>query len=112
MCCCCLVADPFEQDFPEVIEDTLENGPAVTVRFNLRGTLLAAGCSDGTIIIWDFDTRGVSRTLIGHVKIVTSLRCVLLLCSLYSLIRFGACTREGLNRSDVLVRLNEPYFND
>ncbi|KAF9362979.1 hypothetical protein BGX34_005111 [Mortierella sp. NVP85] len=68
--------DPFEQDFPEVIEDTLENGPAVTVRFNRRGTLLAAGCSDGTIIIWDFDTRGVSRTLIGHVKIVTSLSSV------------------------------------
>ncbi|KAI8361605.1 WD40-repeat-containing domain protein [Mortierella sp. GBAus27b] len=65
--------DPFEQDFPEVIEDTLENGPAVIVRFNRRGTLLAAGCSDGAIVIWDFDTRGVSRTLIGHVKTVTSL---------------------------------------
>ncbi|KAG0267495.1 hypothetical protein BG011_004529 [Mortierella polycephala] len=66
--------DPFEQDFPEVIEDTLENGPAVTVRFNRRGTLLAAGCSDGTIVVWDFDTRGVSRSLLGHVKTVTSLR--------------------------------------
>ncbi|KAG0365531.1 Retinoblastoma-binding protein 5 [Gamsiella multidivaricata] len=66
--------DPFEQDFPEVIEDTLEGGLAVTVRFNRRGTLLAAGCSDGTIVVWDFDTRGVSRSLIGHVKIVTSLR--------------------------------------
>ncbi|KAF9183761.1 hypothetical protein BGZ51_003823 [Haplosporangium sp. Z 767] len=65
--------DPFEQDFPEVIEDTLENGPAVTVRFNRRGTLLAAGCSDGTIVVWDFDTRGVSRSLLGHVKTVTSL---------------------------------------
>ncbi|KAG0309512.1 hypothetical protein BGZ98_001655 [Dissophora globulifera] len=65
--------DPFEQDFPEVIEDTLEDGPAITVRFNRRGTLLAAGCSDGTIVIWDFDTRGVSRSLIGHVKPVTSL---------------------------------------
>ncbi|KAF9286871.1 hypothetical protein BGZ68_002485 [Mortierella alpina] len=66
--------DPFEQDFPEVIEDTLEDGPAVTVRFNRRGTLLAAGCSDGTIVVWDFDTRGVSRSLIGHVKTITSLR--------------------------------------
>ncbi|CAO3563655.1 unnamed protein product [Mortierella alpina] len=65
--------DPFEQDFPEVIEDTLEDGPAVTVRFNRRGTLLAAGCSDGTIVVWDFDTRGVSRSLIGHVKTITSL---------------------------------------
>ncbi|KAG0201915.1 hypothetical protein BGX28_005404 [Mortierella sp. GBA30] len=65
--------DPFEQDFPEVIEDTLEDGPAVTVKFNRRGTLLAAGCSDGTIVVWDFDTRGVSRSLIGHVKTVTSL---------------------------------------
>ncbi|KAF9106226.1 hypothetical protein BGX29_010099 [Mortierella sp. GBA35] len=65
--------DPFEQDFPEVIEDTLEDGPAVKVRFNRRGTLLAAGCSDGTIVIWDFDTRGVSRSLLGHVKPITSL---------------------------------------
>ncbi|KAF9584449.1 hypothetical protein BGW38_006423 [Lunasporangiospora selenospora] len=65
--------DPFEQDFPEVIEDTLEDGSAVTVKFNRRGTLLAAGCTDGTIVVWDFDTRGVSRTLIGHVKSVTSL---------------------------------------
>ncbi|KAF9434531.1 hypothetical protein BGZ76_007859 [Entomortierella beljakovae] len=65
--------DPFEQDIPEVIEDTLEDGPAVTVRFNSRGTLLAAGCLDGTIVVWDFDTRGVSRSLIGHVKAVTCL---------------------------------------
>ncbi|KAG0097858.1 hypothetical protein BGZ93_001810, partial [Podila epicladia] len=65
--------DPFEQDFPEVIEDTLEDGPAVTVKFNRRGTLLAAGCSDGSIVVWDFDTRGVSRSLIGHVKTITSL---------------------------------------
>ncbi|KAF9375950.1 hypothetical protein BGX21_003648, partial [Mortierella sp. AD011] len=59
-----------------VIEDTLEDGPAVTVRFNRRGTLLAAGCSDGTIVVWDFDTRGVSRSLIGHVKTITSLSSV------------------------------------
>ncbi|KAG0057401.1 hypothetical protein BGZ83_010860 [Gryganskiella cystojenkinii] len=65
--------DPFEQDFPEVIEDTLEEGQAVTVKFNRRGTLLAAGCSDGTIVVWDFDTRGVSRSLVGHVKTITSL---------------------------------------
>ncbi|KAG0040246.1 chromatin binding protein [Podila clonocystis] len=65
--------DPFEQDFPEVIEDTLEDGPAVTVKFNRRGTLLAAGCSDGSIVVWDFDTRGVSRSLLGHVKTITSL---------------------------------------
>ncbi|KAF9933613.1 hypothetical protein FBU30_005052 [Linnemannia zychae] len=65
--------DPFEQDFPEVIEDTLEDGPAVRVKFNRRGTLLAAGCTDGTIVVWDFDTRGVSRSLIGHVRTVTSL---------------------------------------
>ncbi|KAF9135890.1 hypothetical protein BGW39_010705 [Mortierella sp. 14UC] len=65
--------DPFEQDFPEVIEDTLEDGPAVKLKFNRRGTLLAAGCTDGTIVVWDFDTRGVSRSLIGHVKTITSL---------------------------------------
>ncbi|KAI1314743.1 hypothetical protein EDD11_001757 [Mortierella claussenii] len=94
--------DPFEQDFPEVIEDTLEDGPAVTVKFNRRGTLLAAGCSDGTIVIWDFDTRGVSRSLIGHVKTITSLSSVFI-AALHQekpvLVDFSS----GIKRSPILL---------
>src|SRR3954464_81239 len=64
--------DPWEQEYPQVIEETLLDGFVVTCRFNRRGTLLAAGCSDGRCVVWDFDTRGVARSLIGHVRAVTS----------------------------------------
>lgn len=36
------------------------------------GSLLAVGCNDGRVIIWDFDTRGVARILIGHVETISS----------------------------------------
>ncbi|CAG8585480.1 3032_t:CDS:2, partial [Paraglomus occultum] len=63
---------PFEQDYPETIEQILSDGPAISVCFNRRGTLLAGGCSDGSCIIWDFDTKGVARRLHSHVSKVTS----------------------------------------
>lgn len=31
------------------------------IAFNRRGTLLAAGCANGSCIIWDFETRGLAR---------------------------------------------------
>ncbi|KAJ7516075.1 hypothetical protein O6H91_22G042000 [Diphasiastrum complanatum] len=55
--------DPFQSDFPEVIEEYLEHGVTRCISFNRRGTLLAAGCSDGACVIWDFDTRGVAKEL-------------------------------------------------
>lgn len=58
----CLL-DPFQSDFPEVIEEYLEHGIAKCIAFNRRGTLLAAGCTDGACVIWDFDTRGVAKEL-------------------------------------------------
>ncbi|KAI9306634.1 WD40-repeat-containing domain protein [Cunninghamella echinulata] len=64
--------DPWEQEYPSNIEDTLEDGYVLNCRFNRRGTLLAAGCQDGRCVIWDFDTKGVSRNLTGHVKSVVS----------------------------------------
>ncbi|KAJ6424332.1 hypothetical protein OIU84_025177 [Salix udensis] len=33
------------------------------IAFNRRGTLLAAGCTDGSCVIWDFETRGVAKEL-------------------------------------------------
>ncbi|KAK3011975.1 hypothetical protein RJ639_011179, partial [Escallonia herrerae] len=50
-------------DFPEVIEEYLEHGIMKCIAFNRRGTLLAAGCSDGSCIIWDFETRGIAKEL-------------------------------------------------
>ncbi|KAI9482771.1 MAG: retinoblastoma-binding protein-like protein 5 [Benjaminiella poitrasii] len=64
--------DPWEQEYPQIIEETLEDGYVLNCKFNRRGTLLAAGCLDGRCVIWDFDTKGVSRNLIGHVKSVSN----------------------------------------
>ncbi|KAI8371652.1 WD40-repeat-containing domain protein [Radiomyces spectabilis] len=65
--------DPWEQEYPQVIEETLEDGYILHSKFNRRGTLLAAGCLDGRCVVWDFDTKGVARNLTGHVKPVASI---------------------------------------
>ncbi|XP_062091650.1 protein RBL isoform X1 [Humulus lupulus] len=57
------IIDPLQGDFPEVIEEYLEHGVMKCISFNRRGTLLAAGCSDGSCIIWDFETRGIAKEL-------------------------------------------------
>ncbi|KAK6916074.1 WD40 repeat [Dillenia turbinata] len=57
------IIDPLQGDFPEVIEEYLECGIMKCIAFNRRGTLLAAGCSDGSCIIWDFETRGIAKEL-------------------------------------------------
>eukprot|EP01112_Ceratiomyxa_fruticulosa_P017226 TRINITY_DN5330_c0_g1_i1.p1 TRINITY_DN5330_c0_g1~~TRINITY_DN5330_c0_g1_i1.p1 ORF type:complete len:448 (+),score=102.20 TRINITY_DN5330_c0_g1_i1:170-1345(+) len=64
--------DPFASDFPEMIEDCLDDGTALTCSFNRRGTLLAVGCHDGRVVVWDFDTRSPTRNLTGHVFPVSS----------------------------------------
>ncbi|KAI7862490.1 Set1 complex component swd1 [Spinellus fusiger] len=65
--------DPWEQEYPQVIEETLEDGYVLTCRFNRNGTLLAGGCLDGRCVVWDFDTKGVVRSLLGHIKPVASI---------------------------------------
>ncbi|XAR63580.1 hypothetical protein NMG60_11023567 [Bertholletia excelsa] len=57
------IIDPLQGDFPEVIEEYLEHGVMKCIAFNRRGTLLAAGCYDGSCIIWDFETRGIAKEL-------------------------------------------------
>ncbi|PIA54168.1 hypothetical protein AQUCO_00900611v1 [Aquilegia coerulea] len=57
------IIDPLQGDFPEIIEEYLEYGVMKCIAFNRRGTLLAAGCSDGSCIIWDFETRGIAKEL-------------------------------------------------
>ncbi|KAK4253158.1 hypothetical protein QN277_010761 [Acacia crassicarpa] len=57
------IIDPLQGDFPEVIEEYLEHGCMKCIAFNHRGTLLAAGCNDGSCIIWDFETRGIAKEL-------------------------------------------------
>ncbi|XP_018458222.1 protein RBL isoform X2 [Raphanus sativus] len=57
------IIDPLQGDFPEVIEEYLEHGVIKCVAFNHRGSLLAAGCADGSCVIWDFETRGIAKEL-------------------------------------------------
>ena len=55
---------------------------ALTCTFNRWGTLLAVGCNDGRIVIWDFLTRGIAKIISAHIHPVCSLRSVCLqLCA-------------------------------
>ena len=40
--------------------------------FNRRGNLLAGGCANGVVVVWDFDTHGVAQQLLGHTEKVTA----------------------------------------
>ena len=60
-------------ELPEMIEDRLQVSPdeVIVCTFNGRGNLLAGGCLKGTVVVWDFDTHGLARTLFGHAGRVT-----------------------------------------
>ena len=66
--------DPFESNqFPEVIEDILEDYGATICAFNRRGTLLAVGCTTGVVAVVDFVTRGIATYLPGHGRPLSSI---------------------------------------
>lgn len=67
--------EQFGQNYPEEFDGTLDCiSLAVTCAFNRRGTLLAVGCNDGRIVIWDFLTRGIAKVITAHVHPLCSLR--------------------------------------
>ncbi|CAL5091706.1 unnamed protein product [Urochloa decumbens] len=55
------IIDPYQGEFPEIIEEYLQHGIMKCIAFNRTGTLLAAGCSNGSCVIWDFETKGLAR---------------------------------------------------
>ena len=66
--------ESFGQNFPEDFDGTLDcMSVAITCQFNRHGTLLAVGCNDGRIFIWDFLTRGIAKIINAHVYPVCSL---------------------------------------
>ncbi|KAF2349110.1 WD40 repeat [Trinorchestia longiramus] len=66
--------ETFGQNYPEEFDGTLDCvSLAVTCAFNRQGALLAVGCNDGRIVIWDFLTRGIAKIISAHVHPVCSL---------------------------------------
>nr|CAG4636959.1 EOG090X04Y3 [Ceriodaphnia reticulata]SVE72897.1 EOG090X04Y3 [Ceriodaphnia reticulata] len=66
--------ESFGQNYPEEFDGALDCiSMAVTCTFNKRGTLLAVGCNDGRIVVWDFLTRGIAKIISAHVHPVCSL---------------------------------------
>uniref|UniRef100_A0A182MC05 Pre-rRNA-processing protein Ipi1 N-terminal domain-containing protein n=1 Tax=Anopheles culicifacies TaxID=139723 RepID=A0A182MC05_9DIPT len=64
----------FGQNYPEEFDGSLDCiSLAVTCAFNKYGTLLAVGCNDGRVVIWDFLTRGIAKIISAHVHPVCSL---------------------------------------
>jgi len=63
----------FGQSFPEEFDGSLDSvSPALTSAFNRTGSLLAVGCNDGRLVIWDFLTRGVAKVMVAHIHPVSS----------------------------------------
>lgn len=56
-----------KKNLPEEQAGELEcNGMIICCAFNRHGTLLAAGCNDGRVVIWDFLTRCEVREMQAH----------------------------------------------
>jgi COMPASS component SWD1 len=56
--------ESFGQNYPEESDGVLDSiSMALTTSFNRKGTLLAVGCNDGRIFVWDFLTRGIAKTV-------------------------------------------------
>lgn len=63
-----------QNNFPETLDGFLDTiSPAVKCKFNKYGSLLAIGCNDGSVIIWDFSTRQIAKTLAPHSHPITSI---------------------------------------
>ncbi|XP_056011009.1 retinoblastoma-binding protein 5-like isoform X2 [Ostrea edulis] len=66
--------ESFGQNYPEDFDGALDCiSIAITCAFNRQGTLLAVGCNDGRIVIWDFLTRGIAKIISAHVHPVCCL---------------------------------------
>ncbi|KHJ42351.1 WD domain, G-beta repeat protein [Trichuris suis] len=65
---------PFGQNYPEELEATLDCGHyAICCRFNRWGSLLAVGCNDGHLVIYDFVTRCPMKNYTPHLSAICAI---------------------------------------
>ena len=64
--------DPFEQNIPASISHTLTGRVQISLNFNSKGTLLAAGAVDGHLTIWDLQAKQVFKEFLGHCHLVVN----------------------------------------
>lgn len=56
-----------KENFPEEYDGSLDcSSLALNCSFNRSGSLLAVGCNDGRIVIWDFLNRKFARNIAAH----------------------------------------------
>ncbi|KAF8632023.1 hypothetical protein AX17_004966 [Amanita inopinata Kibby_2008] len=64
--------NPFNITHPTAVQTSLF-AVALFARFDHSGRFIAAGRVDGSVVIWDLETRSPVRYLDGHIKTVTSI---------------------------------------
>uniref|UniRef100_H3AYS0 RB binding protein 5, histone lysine methyltransferase complex subunit n=1 Tax=Latimeria chalumnae TaxID=7897 RepID=H3AYS0_LATCH len=99
--------ESFGQNYPEEADGTLDCiSMALTCTFNRWGTLLAVGCNDGRIVIWDFLTRGIAKIISAHIHPVCSL-CMRLCTDLCSGpdVAVLDCYWPGIEYSKLIAKL-------
>lgn len=71
-----MLADPFGSlAYPNAVQTSLF-AYALFARFDPSGRYIGAGRYDGGASVWDLETRAEVKTLVGHVKTVTSIEWV------------------------------------
>ncbi|KAJ8901633.1 hypothetical protein NDN08_003841 [Rhodosorus marinus] len=68
-----LLKDSLKSELPERMDDYLEGGKAICLRFNRHGNILAAGTEEGEVVLWDFDTRSIAMKLDGRSGSINSI---------------------------------------
>jgi WD40 repeat protein len=64
--------NPFESEVPEQVEPiALKSKDAAICRWNFQGSHLAVGGDDGSLVVWDMQTRRIVRRLLGHAALIT-----------------------------------------
>lgn len=58
---------------PDQIVDCIEIGTATCVKINSHGTILAVGCVNGKVLLYDWQIKGPLRTLWAHTQLICGL---------------------------------------